>query len=63
MIQFTSIVKLYDLFIAIASTIKTWRLRHITSMEFTRVDIHTLHDLGISDARRFIEVNKPFWEK
>ena len=40
-----------------------WRLRHKSSMEFGRIDKHTLQDIGISDATRFIAMNEPFWEE
>ena len=40
-----------------------WRRRHKSSMQFARVEANLLRDLGISEAQRFIEVNKPFWEK
>jgi uncharacterized protein YjiS (DUF1127 family) len=43
--------------------LETWRRRHKASMQFARIESRLLRDLGISDARRFIEVNKPFWEK
>ena len=43
--------------------IDTWRLRHRNSMQCARVETRILRDLGISEAQRFIEVNKPFWEK
>ena len=40
-----------------------WRLRHKSSMELTGIDKHTLQDIGISDATRFIAMNEPFREK
>jgi uncharacterized protein YjiS (DUF1127 family) len=43
--------------------LETWRRRHKASMQLARVESRLLRDLGISDAQRFIEVNKPFWEK
>jgi uncharacterized protein YjiS (DUF1127 family) len=43
--------------------LETWRRRHKSSMQFARIESRLLRDLGISDAQRFIEVNKPFWEK
>ena len=43
--------------------LETWRLRHKASMQFARIESRLLRDLGISEAQRFIEVNKPFWEK
>jgi len=52
-----------DLLTATVMKLENWRLRHKSSMEFARIDAHTLQDLDITDARRFTEVNKPFWEK
>lgn len=43
--------------------VDTWRRRHKSSMQGARIESRILRDLGISEARRFIEVNKPFWEK
>lgn len=43
--------------------VDTWRERHRRSMQGARIESRILRDLGISEARRFIEVNKPFWEK
>jgi uncharacterized protein YjiS (DUF1127 family) len=45
------------------ATMDTWRRRHKASMQCARIETRILRDLGISEARRFIEVNKPFWEK
>ncbi len=41
---------------------RTWHERYRTRQEFARVDSHILKDCGISEAQRYIEVNKPFWE-
>lgn len=41
---------------------RTWQQRHRTRREFARVDTRILQDCGISEADRFIEINKPFWE-
>ncbi len=43
--------------------LETWRRRHKASMQGARLESRILRDLGISEAQRFIEVNKPFWEK
>ena len=45
------------------AAVDTWRERHKRSMQGARIESRVLRDLGISEARRFIEVNKPFWEK
>ena len=42
--------------------VESWRLRHKASMQCKRVETRFLRDIGISDAQRFIEVNKPFWK-
>jgi uncharacterized protein YjiS (DUF1127 family) len=62
-------MKLFRPFFAISSlTIKTmqtlevWRLRDKSSMEFSGIEAHMLQDIGISEAQRFIGVNKEFWE-
>jgi len=41
---------------------RIWHERYATRQQFARVDARTLRDCGISEAERFIEVNKPFWE-
>ena len=43
-------------------TINTWNRRHKTRRQFARVERRILRDVGISEADRFIEINKPFWE-
>lgn len=43
--------------------LEIWQRRHQTSMQFAHVEARLLRDVGISDAQRFIGVNKPFWEK
>ncbi len=43
--------------------LETWRQRHRSSMQLARVETRTLRDIGISESRRFIEINKPFWVK
>jgi len=41
---------------------RTWHQRHRTRQDFARVEPRILRDCGISEAERFIEINKPFWE-
>ena len=43
-------------------TVNTWNRRHKTRRQLARVEYHVLRDVGISQADRFIEINKPFWE-
>ena len=42
--------------------IGTWRQRKLYRASLRRLDSNILRDVGISEAERFIEVNKPFWE-
>lgn len=44
-------------------TVDIWIQRHRTRRQFARVDVRILRDCGISEADRFIEINKPFWEE
>ena len=43
--------------------VETWRQRHRTRRQLAVADARILQDVGISEAQRFIESNKPFWEK
>jgi uncharacterized protein YjiS (DUF1127 family) len=40
--------------------LENWRRQQQASMQLDHVDAHTLRDVGISESRRFIEINKPF---
>ena len=42
--------------------IEIWRQRKISRASFNGIDSSILRDAGISEAQRFIEGNKPFWE-
>ena len=42
--------------------IEIWRQREISRTSFYVLDPSILRDAGISEAHRFIEGNKPFWE-
>jgi uncharacterized protein YjiS (DUF1127 family) len=44
----------------LAMALEHWRRQQQTSMQLGHVDAHTLRDVGISESRRFIEINKPF---
>ena len=59
---FAPVSTIIDFVAATVKVLETWQQRHISSMQLARVDTHTLQDIGISDAKRFIEVNEPFWE-
>jgi uncharacterized protein YjiS (DUF1127 family) len=39
-----------------------WRQREISRASFYGLDSSVMRDVGISEAQRFIEGNKPFWE-
>ena len=43
-------------------TVNTWNRRHKTRRQFANVEHRILRDVGISEADRFIVINKPFWE-
>ena len=43
--------------------VETWRQRHKTRRQLAAADARILKDVGLSEAQRFIESNKPFWEK
>jgi len=43
--------------------VETWKLRHNTRRHLTVAEAHVLKDVGISEAQRFIEASKPFWER
>ena len=44
-------------------TVEIWKLRHKTRRQLAVTEARILKDVCISEAQRFIEVNKPFWEK
>jgi uncharacterized protein YjiS (DUF1127 family) len=43
-------------------TVETWKLRHKTRRQLAVTEARILKDVGITEAQRSIEVNKPFWE-
>ncbi len=42
--------------------IGVWQQRQISRASFYGINSSILRDVGISEAQRFIEGNKPFWE-
>ena len=42
--------------------LETWRQRQKSRAQFAGLDARILKDSGISEAQRFIEGNKSFWE-
>ena len=56
-------LRLYDMASRARETVDIWIRRHRTRRHFAEVDARILKDCGISEAERFIEINKNFWEK
>jgi uncharacterized protein YjiS (DUF1127 family) len=46
--------------IGLVVSLESWRRRQQRSMQLAQIDARSLRDAGISEARRFIEINKPF---
>jgi uncharacterized protein YjiS (DUF1127 family) len=44
-------------------TVDNWNRRYRRRRQFAAAEARVLNDIGISQASRFIEVNKPFWEQ
>lgn len=44
-------------------TMETWRRRERSRRDLAAADFRILRDIGISEADRFIECNKHFWEE
>lgn len=51
---------LLDLLMSPLIGLEHWRQQQQVSMQLAHLDTRTLRDAGISEAQRFIEVNKPF---
>ena len=51
-----------ELLTRVIKIIEIWRQREISRTSFYVLDPSILRDAGISEAQRFIEGNKPFWE-
>ena len=41
---------------------ETWRRRHQQNMMFARVEARVLRDVGISEAQRFVAMNRTRWK-
>jgi uncharacterized protein YjiS (DUF1127 family) len=50
----------FDFFAAMVAAVENSRRRHQASMQFAHTQARILRDVGISEAQRFLEVNKPF---
>ncbi len=48
---------------AVARMLEHWRRRQQANVQFAHLDPRILRDAGISEAQRFIEVNKPFGQE
>ena len=51
-----------ELLTRVIKIIEIWRQREKSRTSFYVLDPSILRDAGISEAQRFIEGNKPFWE-
>lgn len=51
-----------ELLTRVIKIIEIWRQREISRTSFYVLNPSILRDAGISEAQRFIECNKPFWE-
>jgi uncharacterized protein YjiS (DUF1127 family) len=55
-------IRSLELVTRVTKIIEIWRQREISRTSFYVLDPSILRDAGISEAQRFIEGNKPFWE-
>jgi uncharacterized protein YjiS (DUF1127 family) len=55
-------IRSLELLTRVIKIIEIWRQREISRTSFYVLDPRILRDAGISEAQRFIEGNKPFWE-
>ena len=51
-----------DHLVELVISLENRRRREQMSIQIARIDTGTLHDAGISEAQRFVEINKPFEE-
>jgi uncharacterized protein YjiS (DUF1127 family) len=56
-------LEIFNPFARLLKTIDTWNQRLKSRSQLAMADGRFLKDVGISEADRFIEVNKPFSEK
>lgn len=57
-----ALATLVDFMEGILITLESWRRDHENSMKLARVEARVLQDIGVSEAQRFIALNKPFRE-
>jgi uncharacterized protein YjiS (DUF1127 family) len=55
-------IRSLELLTRVTKIIGIWQQREISRTSFYVLDPSILRDAGISEAQRFIEGNKPFWE-
>lgn len=58
--QFFSVAS--HLMVRMRKTVHTWYQRHTTRTELAQLSWWELDDVGITEAQRLDEVNKPFWK-
>ena len=63
MMQLAHKFGILDLVTATLTNWENWRIHQKSRMVFSRIDSHTLQDIGIRDATDFIEVCKRTPEK
>jgi uncharacterized protein YjiS (DUF1127 family) len=56
----SAVATLVDFMEGILITLESWRRDHENSMKLARVEARVLQDIGVSEAQRFIALNKPF---
>ena len=50
----------FDFFAAMVASVENSRRRQQASMQLAHTEARILRDVGISEAQRFLEINKPF---
>jgi uncharacterized protein YjiS (DUF1127 family) len=58
----SAVATLVDFMEGVFITLEIWRRDHENSMKLARVEARVLQDIGVSEAQRFIALNKPFRE-
>lgn len=58
----SAVATLVDFMEGLFITLESWRRDHENSMKLARVEARVLQDIGVSEAQRFIALNKPFRE-
>ncbi len=56
----SSLSATFDFFAAMVAGVENSRRQHQASMQLAHTQARILRDAGISEAQRFLEVNKPF---